>query len=62
MKDFLSNPYNGKAVAIMKELCLLIRKGKLEVTKLQHHKDTHGAMNLEVNTRLPDKPTRRRKR
>lgn len=50
---YVSNPFNGKSCSIMRELALLIRKGKLEVTKLEHHVDTFGAMNLVVNTRIP---------
>jgi hypothetical protein len=63
--DALSNPFTGRAMSVMRELCDLLKKGKLEVTHLQHHRDTFGAMNLEVKTRIPKdlhaRPRRRKK-
>lgn len=61
-KEPLSNPENGRARSIMRELSDLIRKGKVEVTKLQWHRDTFGAMNLVVNTRIPPGLHARRRR
>lgn len=63
--DAVSNPFNGRATSVMKELADLIKRGKLEVTRLEHHRDTFGAMNLVVNTRIPAglhaRPRRRKK-
>lgn len=51
--EAISNPFNGRAVSVMKEVIDLLKRGKLEVTSLTHHRDTFGAMNLEIKTRIP---------
>lgn len=60
--DAVSNPFNGRAMSVMKELIDLIKRGKLEVSRLEHHRDTFGAMNLIVNTRIPPGLHARRRR
>ena len=52
-QDAISNPFNGRGISVMKELIDLLKRGSLEVTHLQHHRDTFGAMNLEIHTRIP---------
>lgn len=52
-QEAISNPFNGRAISVMKELIDLLKRGSLEVTSLTHHRDTFGAMNLEIKTRIP---------